>query len=72
MEENFALVQMLVGDHSGAISTLGRLLNTPYDGWYYLTPVTTALLRLDPTWDPLRNDPRFQKLCEEKPKTPDK
>src|SRR4030095_12897810 len=69
MEENFALVQMLVGDHSGAISTLGRLLNTPYDGWYYLTPVTTALLRLDPTWDPLRNDPRFQKLCEEKQKT---
>jgi hypothetical protein len=29
---------------------------------------TPALLRLDP----LRNDPRFQKLCEEKPKTPDK
>jgi len=23
-------------------------------------------------FDPLRNDPRFQKLCEEKPKTPDK
>jgi hypothetical protein len=23
-------------------------------------------LRLDPTWDPLRGGPRFQKLCEEK------
>jgi serine/threonine-protein kinase len=62
MEENLALVQMLVGEHSRAISTLGRLLNTPYDGWYYLTPVTSALLRLDPTWDPLRNDPGFQQL----------
>jgi hypothetical protein len=28
--------------------------------------VTPALLRLDPDWDNLRGDPRFQKLCEEK------
>jgi hypothetical protein len=29
-------------------------------------PITPALLRLDPLWDPLRADPAFQKLCEEK------
>ena len=30
-------------------------------------PQTPATLRLDPMFDPLRNDPRFQKLCEDKP-----
>jgi hypothetical protein len=29
-------------------------------------PITPALLKLDPIWDPLRADPAFQKLCEEK------
>jgi hypothetical protein len=33
---------------------------------YFQAPVTPALLRLDPLWDPLRGDPTFQKLCEEK------
>jgi hypothetical protein len=46
---------------------LTRLLQTPYGGWLYSpTPVTPALLKLDPIWDPLRADPVFQKLCEEK------
>jgi hypothetical protein len=31
-----------------------------------VVPITRALLRFDPTWDPLRADPDFQKLCEEK------
>ena len=60
-EENLAFVEALVGDKNRAISRLQRLLEIPYSDC--LTP---ALLRLDPKWDPLRGDPRFQKLCEEK------
>jgi TolB-like protein/Flp pilus assembly protein TadD len=60
-EENLAFVEARVGDKSRAILTLQRLLEIPYTNC--LTP---ALLRLDPKWDPLRGDPRFQKLCEEK------
>ena len=66
-EENLALIQTMFGENSQAISTLARLLQTPYFGWLLLrTPVTPALLRLDPLWDPLRADPAFQKLCEER------
>jgi TolB-like protein/Tfp pilus assembly protein PilF len=66
-EENLALVEMIVGENSRAISILTRLLQTPYGGWLYTpTPITPALLKLDPIWDPLRADPAFQKLCQEK------
>jgi TolB-like protein/class 3 adenylate cyclase/Flp pilus assembly protein TadD len=60
-EEQLAFVEALVGDKNRAISTLQHLLEIPYSNC-----VTPALLRLDPKWDPLRGDPRFQKLCEEK------
>jgi TolB-like protein/Tfp pilus assembly protein PilF len=65
LEENLALIQTMFGENSRAISTLTRLLQTPYQGLFYGIPVTPALLRLDPIWDPLRGDPDFQKLCEE-------
>jgi tetratricopeptide (TPR) repeat protein len=61
LEENLAFVEVLVGDKDSAIPRLQHLLQIPYTN--YLTP---ALLRLNPQWDPLRGDPRFQKLCEEK------
>jgi serine/threonine protein kinase len=66
MEENLAVIQTMFGENSSAIATLTRLLRTPGVGWFRDTPVTPALLRLDPIWDPLRGDPAFQKLCEAK------
>jgi hypothetical protein len=66
-EENLALIQTSLGEKSRAISTLTQLLQTPYNSWIYApAPITPALLRLDPIWDPLRSDSAFQKLCEEK------
>lgn len=68
-EEALALIQMMFGDSSRPISTLNRLLQTPYISWLYgPMPATSAFLRLDPVWDPLRADPNFQKLCQEKQK----
>jgi TolB-like protein/regulator of sirC expression with transglutaminase-like and TPR domain len=60
-EENLASVEVIVGDKNRAIPRLQRLLEIPYTDC--LTP---ALLRLHPQWDPLRGEPRFQKLCDEK------
>ena len=57
-EENLALIQMMVGENSSAISHLTHLLQTPYNSWLYGPPaITPALLRLDPVWDPLRPIP---------------
>ena len=53
------------GDKDGAIPLLQNLLEISYDGAYG-PPLTPALLRLDSDFDPLRGDPRFQKLCEER------
>jgi TolB-like protein/Flp pilus assembly protein TadD len=67
LEEDLALIWTIFGKNSRAISTLMELLQTPYlSGLYGPAPITPALLRLDPLWDPLRADPAFRQLCEEK------
>ena len=46
-----------VGEHDEAVRLLDHLLNVP-------SGLTVWNLKLDPAWDPLRNDPRFQALID--------
>ena len=71
--EILARVAARMGDPDRAIAALQKLLSIPYAGPLAAqnVPLTRALLRLDPMFDPLRNDPRFQKLvASPAPKTP--
>lgn len=47
-----------LGDADRSVTLLAAALAAPSD----ITP-TPALLRIDPIWDKIRNDARFQKLC---------
>ena len=55
--ENLASVYAIVGRHDEAIDLIERLLETVYQN-----SITPRMLEIDPTWDPLRQDPRFQAL----------
>ncbi|PYJ72340.1 MAG: hypothetical protein DME72_08180 [Verrucomicrobia bacterium] len=62
-----ARVAAQVGEPERAIAALQKLLAIPYAGPLTSNvPLTPALLRLDPMFNPLRNDPRFQELVAEK------
>jgi hypothetical protein len=52
-----ARIYLLVGEPEQALDQLEPLLRVPF----YLSP---GWLRIDPTFDPLRNNPRFRKLVE--------
>ncbi len=61
-EELSAMAYAYLGDADRAVPLLQHALSVPY-----YRGITAALLRLDPVWDPIRNDPRFQKLVNSKP-----
>jgi serine/threonine-protein kinase len=65
--EILARVAAQMEEPDRAITALEKLISLPSAGPFSENvPLTPALLRLDPMFDPLRGDPRFQELCKDK------
>ena len=65
--ETLARVAAQTGEPDRAIAALEQLLSIPgASALAASAPLTPAILRLDPMFDPLRMNPRFQRLCQEK------
>ncbi len=56
MEVNLAQIYAQLGDAEMAVRHLPRLLQTT------ASEINLSMLKLDPIWDPIRGDPRFQRL----------
>ena len=54
---SLAQIYAWVGENDQALGLIDRSLQTP-------NGVTVSMLKLDPMWDPLRNDSRFQALVD--------
>jgi TolB-like protein len=64
-EEAFTRVKARFGETDAAIAELRRMLAANHLGPEQIA-LTPALLRLEPAWSSLRNDSRFQELCQER------
>ncbi len=53
--EGLARIYAMVGEYDAAIDQLESLLAVP-------SPTAVPMLRIDPVWDPLRDNPRVQAL----------
>ncbi len=54
---SLATIYVMLGDHEATLDILDRILLIP-------SQISARWLRLDPTFDPLRDDARFQAMLK--------